>query len=185
LLVGNTKAWIDLLTDGTKELSFSDHTHSEYASSSDLSSLKTSVSNGKASIASAITGKGVSTSSTAAFSTMATNIKKITTTPTYYTGTTSSLTVYEGGTFTVELPSSKPYIFVMRASGSSNTFGMIIQTLAIVIIFSESTIYQIACNQARTVSVWTGKYSMSNSTLSITTDSYNRAIGTYNYDVLY
>lgn len=32
--MGSTKAWIDLLTDGTKELSFSDHTHDDYAASS-------------------------------------------------------------------------------------------------------------------------------------------------------
>ena len=43
----------------------------------DIDDLKTSVSDGKAAIASAITGKGVSTSPTAAFSTMATNIGKI------------------------------------------------------------------------------------------------------------
>ena len=40
-------------------------------------SLKTSVSNGKSSIASAITDKGVSTSATADFSTMASNIRSI------------------------------------------------------------------------------------------------------------
>ena len=40
-------------------------------------SLKTSVSNGKSSIASAITDKGVSTSATADFSTMASNIRAI------------------------------------------------------------------------------------------------------------
>ena len=44
---------------------------------SEISSLKSSVSSGKAQIASAITGKGVSTSSSASFSTMASNIAKI------------------------------------------------------------------------------------------------------------
>ena len=44
---------------------------------SEISSLKSSVSSGKSQIASAITGKGVSTSSSASFSTMASNISKI------------------------------------------------------------------------------------------------------------
>lgn len=43
----------------------------------EISDLKTSVSNGKSAVASAITDKGVSTSATASFSTMATNIGKI------------------------------------------------------------------------------------------------------------
>ena len=42
-------------------------------------SLKTSVSNGKSAVASAITDKGVSTSATATFSTMASNIRAIST----------------------------------------------------------------------------------------------------------
>ena len=49
----------------------------ELAKQTDLNSLKTSVSSGKAQIASAITDKGVSTSSTASFSTMASNIRAI------------------------------------------------------------------------------------------------------------
>lgn len=47
------------------------------AKQSEVNSLKTSVSNGKSLIASAITGKGVSTSSTATFQTMANNINRI------------------------------------------------------------------------------------------------------------
>ena len=46
---------------------------------SEISSLKTSVSNGKSAVASAITDKGVSTSATASFDTMAVNIQKIVT----------------------------------------------------------------------------------------------------------
>ena len=42
-----------------------------------INDLKTSVSNGKSAVASAITDKGVSTSATASFDTMANNIKKI------------------------------------------------------------------------------------------------------------
>ena len=44
---------------------------------SEIASLKSSVSNGKSAVASAITDKGVSTSATASFNTMAANIKKI------------------------------------------------------------------------------------------------------------
>lgn len=51
------------------------------AKQSDVENLKTSVSSGKAQIASAITDKGVSTSSTASFSTMASNISSLSITP--------------------------------------------------------------------------------------------------------
>ena len=44
----------------------------------EISSLKSSVSNGKSAVASAITDKGVSTSATASFNTMANNIRSIT-----------------------------------------------------------------------------------------------------------
>lgn len=54
------------------------HTISEVTSlQSELNSLKTSVSNGKSAVASAITDKGVSTSATATFDTMAANIRAI------------------------------------------------------------------------------------------------------------
>ena len=43
----------------------------------EISSLKSSVSSGKAAIASAVTDKGVSTAADATFSTMATNIRNI------------------------------------------------------------------------------------------------------------
>lgn len=45
--------------------------------SDEISSLKSSVSNGKSAVASAITDKGVSTSATASFNTMANNIRSI------------------------------------------------------------------------------------------------------------
>lgn len=70
------------------------HTHSQYALKShthtisqvtslqsEIDSLKSSVSNGKSAVASAITDKGVSTSATASFDTMAENIRKIETEP--------------------------------------------------------------------------------------------------------
>ncbi len=50
---------------------------SGFATSAELNSLKTSVSNGKSLIASAITGKGISTASDATFQTMANNIGSI------------------------------------------------------------------------------------------------------------
>ena len=48
-----------------------------YATTAQLNELKTSVSNGKSAVASAITDKGVSTSATASFNTMANNIRNI------------------------------------------------------------------------------------------------------------
>ncbi len=63
----------------------------------DIADLKSSVSNGKAAVASAITDKGVSTSATATFDTMASNIRAI------QTGITPSgtLTITSSGTFDV------------------------------------------------------------------------------------
>ena len=85
LIVGSTKGFIR-----GKALSVEGHTHSQYAASShthtisqitslqsELNSLKTSVSNGKSAVASAITDKGISTSATASFDTMAANIRNI------------------------------------------------------------------------------------------------------------
>jgi len=48
-----------------------------YATTAQLNEVKTSVSNGKSAVASAITDKGVSTSATASFDTMANNIRNI------------------------------------------------------------------------------------------------------------
>nr|DAF41555.1 MAG TPA: hypothetical protein [Caudoviricetes sp.] len=54
------------------------HNHNgTYATIAQYNELKTSVSNGKSAVASAITDKGVSTSATASFNTMANNIRKI------------------------------------------------------------------------------------------------------------
>nr|DAO30679.1 MAG TPA: hypothetical protein [Caudoviricetes sp.] len=53
---------------------------SGYAKSSELNSLKTSVSNGKQLVANAITDKGVATSSSESFATMANNINSISST---------------------------------------------------------------------------------------------------------
>ena len=48
-----------------------------YATTAQLNEVKTSVSNGKSAVASAITDKGVSTSATASFNAMASNIRSI------------------------------------------------------------------------------------------------------------
>ena len=74
----------------------------------EVDSLGESVSNGKTLVANAITAKGVSTSTSATFSTMATNIGKIKTTPTSFTSkplesnkTISGLTV--GATYILNI----------------------------------------------------------------------------------
>ncbi len=59
--------------DGTARIITPDN----YSTVSQYNELKTSVSNGKSAVASAITDKGVSTSATASFDTMASNIEKI------------------------------------------------------------------------------------------------------------
>ena len=80
---------------------------------SEISSLKSSVSSGKAQIASAITGKGVSTSSSASFSTMASNIKNISTGYDFKNGTYN----YQSSDKTVS--SSTKYIIVCEYGKSS------------------------------------------------------------------
>lgn len=89
----------------------------------DIDDLKTSVSDGKAAIASAITGKGVSTSPTATFSTMAANIQKISGLPLNvkrYTFGSSSITVTSNtivtGTMTSPLPSGATIVGFSYAS---------------------------------------------------------------------
>ena len=60
--------------------SYADANHNHngtYATVAQYNELKTSVSNGKSAVASAITDKGVSTSATASFNTMASNIRSI------------------------------------------------------------------------------------------------------------
>ena len=72
---GSTKAFVN-----RKSISFDRHTHEISQVNNlqnEINSLKTSVSNGKSAVASAITDKGVSTSATATFDTMAANIRAI------------------------------------------------------------------------------------------------------------
>ena len=66
----------------------------ELAKQTDLNSLKSSVSSGKTLVANAITGKGVATSSSATFATMANNINSLETMGTY------SAYYYETNAFT-------------------------------------------------------------------------------------
>ena len=63
LITGNSKAWIGNV--------------GELAKQTDIDTLKTSVSEGKSLIATAVTGKGVQTAADATFQTMATNISSI------------------------------------------------------------------------------------------------------------
>ena len=91
----------------------------ELAKQSEINSLKTSVSNGKSLIASAITGKGVSTSSTATFQTMANNISSLA-----IRGTLAhEMGNQEGNTywFAVTVPANYPIIayHINRSSGTS------------------------------------------------------------------
>ena len=61
------------------------HPASYFATATELNAVKTSVSEGKALVAAAVTGKGVSTAADATFQQMATNIGKIETSPSYST----------------------------------------------------------------------------------------------------
>lgn len=80
IVVGKNKAWF-----GSNKVELTKDTNTVYThpssiqcnASSEINSLKSSVSNGKSLIASAITGKGVSTASNATFQTMANNIGNI------------------------------------------------------------------------------------------------------------
>ena len=93
---------------------------SGFATSSDLNSLKTSVSNGKSLIASAITGKGVSTDAGANFQTMANNISAI---PVGFssvisssTGTTTTMH-YKGDN---DMTSYSKYVAAYMSEGSNS-----------------------------------------------------------------
>ena len=83
LLASNTKAFLGL--NSPIELAKKSDIPAQYVhpaaiqcnASTEIDSLKTSVSNGKSLIASAITDKGISTAATATFQTMANNIASI------------------------------------------------------------------------------------------------------------
>lgn len=83
-MTGSSKAWLGQFGElghpythpSAKQCNYSVDT-SSFATTTQLNELKTSVSNGKSAIASAITDKGISTAASAGFSTMANNIRKI------------------------------------------------------------------------------------------------------------
>lgn len=78
-----------------------------------LESLKLSVSNGKSSIATAITGKGVAASGNDSFSTLSTKIGQISTGKKWATGKAQTNTTNFKGTITVSGLSFRPSIIVM------------------------------------------------------------------------
>lgn len=100
-MTGTSKAWLGGFGElgkpythpSTKQCNYS-YTHpstkqcnytvdtSSFATITQLNELKTSVSNGKSAVASAITDKGISTSATASFDTMASNINSLKIKPT-------------------------------------------------------------------------------------------------------
>ena len=99
-----------------------------------INDLKTSVSNGKSAVASAITDKGVSTSATASFDTMASNIRSIETisgslinlpngylysTSTFVHGFSMSWFNEAHGNSTLTYPISSNYVSVTFGSGST------------------------------------------------------------------
>lgn len=76
--MGNNKAWIGPnRVDLTSDTIYTHPSEIQCSASTEIDSLKSSVSSGKSLIAAAVTGMGVSTAATATFQTMANNIKKI------------------------------------------------------------------------------------------------------------
>ena len=101
------------------------HTMSQITGlNTELSSLKSSVSNGKSLIASAITDKGISTASNATFQTMASNIGSITAQE-YYTVTWSVINLetsadLSGDTYYTDLTSFNFLNFLVNGQSSGN-----------------------------------------------------------------
>ena len=109
------------------------HNHNgTYATVAQYNELKTSVSNGKSAVASAITDKGVSTSATASFDTMASNIRSIETasgslinlpngylysTTTFVHGFSMSWFNESSGNSTLDYPINSNYAFIAFGAG--------------------------------------------------------------------
>ena len=92
------------------------HNHNgTYATVAQYNELKTSVSNGKSLIASAITDKGVSTASNATFQTMSNNIRSIQTAA----GSIYDITAHDGTLFDNETNASY-FPFLMMSGNSIN-----------------------------------------------------------------
>lgn len=91
----------------------------------EFNSLKTSVSEGKALVAAAVTDKGVSTAADATFQTIATNIGSIVTGSTGYTSVSKvndNVSVGEGaGDFTASLSSFENGLIRIRCNGRTPT----------------------------------------------------------------
>lgn len=83
----------------------------------EFNSLKTSVSEGKSLIATAVTGKGVQTAADATFQTMATNISSIPTGYTKVSEVNDRVTVGGGGDFRASLSSFKNGLISIRCTG--------------------------------------------------------------------
>ena len=86
----------------------------------EFNSLKTSVSEGKALIATAVTGKGVQTAADATFQTIAANINSIVVGTTGYTSVSDisdTVNVGGGGTFSMSLISFEKGLITIRCSG--------------------------------------------------------------------
>lgn len=83
----------------------------------EFNSLKTSVSEGKSLIATAVTGKGVQTAVDATFQTIATNISSIPTGYTKVSDARSSVVVGGGGNFGIQTPTFANGVIQIRCSG--------------------------------------------------------------------
>ena len=107
------------------------HTMDQIASLvEEINSLKSSVSEGKALIAAAVTGKGVSTAADASFATIAQNIQKIAvgyTSMSYrnrttgYIPTLSKSASYAQDSGTVDISSGNATLYINNPGGSDNT----------------------------------------------------------------
>ena len=94
---------------------------SQFANYSDFQEVKTSVSNGKSAIASAITDKGVSTASDATFQTMANNIRNISTNVPMNLTLTSSTGLIDIARSTVDTTPYSKYVLMSGYAGSDNS----------------------------------------------------------------
>lgn len=110
----------------------------------EITQLKTSVSNGKTSIASAITGKGVSTSNTATFDTMANNIQKIETGVKWYITMTDSQSAWINFYLPASLAESTHTYLVGVRNHNSVSYGYILEDVRLANYLGWSGAYNAA-----------------------------------------
>lgn len=111
--MGNNKAWIGPnRVDLTSDTIYTHPSEIQCNASSEIESLKSSVSSGKSLIAAAVTGKGVSTAATATFQTMANNIKKIDVI------TDGEKEILDNLVYTASVVKSRYYMYAEVVSGS-------------------------------------------------------------------